>query len=134
MRIHRRTPGVTVTLRPATDEDLFRMELKHPDDGLLPTFSARESWLMTVGSRQDPVGFVEYFINNGVLTITGHWVDPDHRGNGYGAIMLDLVEATEKPNVMRIVTIPATDSFYQKLGFRQDPNLRILSRASDPQS
>lgn len=130
MRIIRRTPGVTVALRPASEEDLLQMELKHPDDRLLPTLSSQESWVMSVGSRNETVGFIEYFVNNEVLTITGHWVSPTHRGNGYGSIMLELVEASEKPMVTRVLSIPSTEEFYRKRGFEPDRQLSVLSKTT----
>ncbi len=130
MRIIRKTPGITVALRRASEEDLLQMELKHPDDRLLPTLSAHEAWVMTVGSRNETVGFIEYFVNNEVLTITGHWVAPTHRGNGYGSIMLELVETAEKPMITRVLSIPSTEKFYRDRGFEPDRQLSVLSKTA----
>ena len=58
MKIYRKTPGITVSLRRATDEDFLAMELRHPDDQLLPAMGAYESWVLTAGEGRssEPIG------------------------------------------------------------------------------
>lgn len=133
MKIYRRTPGITVNLRRATDEDLLAMELRHPDDSLLPTMGVQESWVLTVGERRDAeaVGFIEYFVRDSELVITGLWVAPDRRGNGYGTMMIELAEATERPDIVRAIVTPQSAGFYEKRGFGADAGHRVVARVSD---
>jgi GNAT superfamily N-acetyltransferase len=130
MKIYRRTPGVTVQLRRATDEDLLEMELQYPDDRLLPSMSAMESYALIVGEDRyrRPAGFVEYFVRDGELVITGLWVAPNHRGNGYGTMMLELVEATERPDIIRVIATPQSEGFYAARGFGPDLGFRAMTK------
>jgi GNAT superfamily N-acetyltransferase len=133
MKIYRRTPGITVNLRRATDEDLLAMELRYPEDRLLPTMGVQESWVLTVGERRDAeaIGFIEYFIRDSELIITGLWVSPDKRGNGYGTMMIELIEATERPDIIRAIVTPHSTSFYTKRGFAPDMGHCVVARISD---
>lgn len=130
MRIYRRTPGITVQLRRATDEDLLEMELQYPDDRLLPTMSAMESYVLIVGEDRykRPVGFIEYFVRDAELFVTGLWVAPDHRSNGYGTMMLELAEATERPDMIRVVATPHSEGFYEKRGYEADQGFRVMTK------
>jgi len=130
MKIYRKTPGITVQLRRATDEDLLEMEIKYPEDRLLPTMSAMESYVLIVGEDRykRPVGFVEYYSRDGELVVTGLWVAPDHRGNGYGTIMLELVEATERPDIIRAIVTSQSESFYVQRGFAPDNGMRVMTK------
>lgn len=133
MKIYRKTPGITVNLHRATDEDLLAMELRYPDDRLLPTMGVQESWVLTVGERKDAgaIGFIEYSIRDSELIITGLWVAPDHRGNGYGTMMIELVEATERPDIIRAIVTPHSSGFYEKRGFMTDQGHHVVARISD---
>ncbi len=133
MKIYRKTPGITVNLRRATDEDLLAMELRYPDDRLLPTMGVQESWVLTVGERKESeaIGFIEYFVRDSELVITGLWVSPDHRGNGYGTMMIELVEATERPDIVRAIVTPHSAEFYEKRGFMMDHGHHVVARLSD---
>lgn len=133
MKIYRRTPGITVNLRRATDEDLLSMEVRYPDDRLLPTMGVQESWVLTVGERKDAetIGFIEYFIRDSELIITGLWVAPNHRGSGYGTMMIELVEATERPDIIRAIVTPQSIGFYEKRGFASDMGHSVVARISD---
>lgn len=130
MKIYRRTPGITVGLRKATARDLLHMEIRYPDDPLLPTLSSQEAWVMTVGERNQerPVGFIEYFTRERDLTVTGLWVAPDLRGNGYGTMMLELVEDIEKPSFMRVITTPQSRGFYKKRGYDLDQGFSVFTK------
>jgi len=130
MKIYRKTPGITAQLRRATDEDLLEMEIKYPEDRLLPTMSAMESYVLIVGEDRykRPVGFVEYYLRDGELVVTGLWVAPDHRGNGYGTIMLELAEATERPDMIRAIVTPQSESFYVQRGFAPDNGMRVMTK------
>jgi ribosomal protein S18 acetylase RimI-like enzyme len=133
MKIYRKTPGITVNLRRATDEDLLAMEIKYPDDQLLPAMSVQESWVLTAGERKDaePVGFIEYFVRDSELVITGLWVSPDQRGNGYGTMMIELVEATERPDIVRAIVTQQSSGFYEKRGFMTDMGHFVVARVAD---
>lgn len=133
MKIYRRTPGITVNLRRATDEDLLSMEVRYPDDSLLPTIGVQESWVLTSGERKDAetVGFIEYSVRDSELIIMGLWVSPDHRGKGYGSMMIELVEATERPDIVRAIVTPQSIGFYEKRGFGPDMGYSIVTRVSD---
>ncbi|MBM4057559.1 MAG: GNAT family N-acetyltransferase [Planctomycetes bacterium] len=130
MKIYRKTPGITVQLRRATDEDLLEMEIKYPEDRLLPTMSAMESYVLIVGEDRyrRPVGFVEYYSRDGELVVTGLWVAPDHRGNGYGTMMLELAEATERPDMIRVIVTPQSESFYVQRGFAPDNGMHVMTK------
>jgi GNAT superfamily N-acetyltransferase len=132
MRIYRKTPGITIHLRRATDEDILEMELQHPDDPALPALSAAESWVLTVGERRDErtVGFIEYFVRESELFVIGLWVVPSARGNGYGTMMIELAEATERPDTILVLASGQIANFYERRGFTRDPELQIMSRAS----
>lgn len=108
------------------------MELQYPDDPTLPALSAAESWVLTVGERKNErsVGFVEYFVRDSELVITSLWVAPTFRGNGYGTMMIELAEATERPDVVRVIASGETSGFYERRGFEPDAALRVMSRAS----
>jgi GNAT superfamily N-acetyltransferase len=133
MRIYRKTPGITASLRRATDDDIHAMELRYPNDRLLPTMSAQESWVLTVGERKDAkeIGFIEYFIRDSELVIFGLWVAPDYRGNGYGTMMIELVEATERPDIIRAIVTSQSTKFYEKRGFALDAGHHVVARVSD---
>lgn len=133
MRIYRRTPGITVNLRRATDKDLLAMEVCYPDDRLLPTIGVQESWVLTVGEKRDSdaIGFIEYFVRDSELVITGLWVTPDKRGNGYGTMMIELVEATERPDIIRAIVTPHSSDFFTKRGFSADMGHCVVTRVSD---
>jgi GNAT superfamily N-acetyltransferase len=133
MRIYRKTPGITASLRRATDDDIRAMELRYPNDRLLPIMSAQESWVLTVGERKDAkeIGFIEYFIRDSELVIFGLWVAPDYRGNGYGTMMIELVEATERPDIIRAIVTPQSTKFYEKRGFALDAGHHVVARVSD---
>lgn len=133
MKIYRRKPGIVVGLRRATDDDLLSMEIRYPDDRLLPTMGAQESWVLTVGEQREAkaVGFIEYFVRDSELVIMGLWVAPDHRGSGYGTMMIELVEATERPDIVRVIVTPHSIGFYQKLGFAVDAGHSVVARISD---
>lgn len=133
MKIYRRTPGITASLRRATDEDLLAMELRYPDDRLLPTMGVQESWVLTVGERRDAdaIGFIEYFVRDAELVILGLWVAPDYRGNGYGTMMIELAEATERPDIIRAIVTPQSTGFYEKRGFATDVGHSVVARVSD---
>ena len=109
------------------------MELKHPDDRLLPTMGVQESWVLIAGERKDaqPVGFIEYFVRDSELVITGLWVSPDQRDNGYGTMMIELVEATERPDIVRAIVTPHSSGFYEKRGFTKDMGHFVVARVSD---
>lgn len=133
MKIYRRTPGITVNLRRATDEDLLAMELRHPDDLSLPSMGVQESWVLTVGERRDSeaVGFIEYAVRDSELVITGLWVDPEKRGNGYGTMMIELAEATERPDIVRAVVTPQSAGFFERRGFGADMGHSVVARVSE---
>jgi ribosomal protein S18 acetylase RimI-like enzyme len=133
MKIYRKTPGITASLRRATDEDLLAMELRYPDDRLLPTMGAQESWVLTVGERRnaEAIGFIEYFIRDSELVILGLWVAPDYRNNGYGTMMIELAEATERPDIIRAIVTPQSSGFYEKRGFATDLGHNVVARVSD---
>lgn len=132
MRIYRRTAGITVSLRRATEDDLLDMELRYPDDPLLPTMSAQESWVLIVGDDRysPPVGFIEYFARDSEVVITGLWVEPEKRRNGYGTMMLELVEATETPKFIRAIVTPHSRGFYEKRGYDLDQGFSIVTKIS----
>lgn len=109
------------------------MEVCYPDDTLLPTMGVQESWVLTLGERKDSdvVGFIEYSIRDSELIVMGLWVSPDHRGNGYGTMMIELVEATERPDIIRALVTPQSIGFYEKRGFAPDMGHSIVARISD---
>lgn len=130
MKIYRKTTGFTVQLRRATDDDILEMELQYPDDKLLPTMSAMECYALIVGEDKykRPSGFIEYFVREGELVITGLWVSPDHRGNGYGTMMLELVEATERPDIIRVIVTPSSEGFYSQCGYLPDQGFSMMTK------
>lgn len=131
MKIYRQSRGVKVTLRKATDEDILSMELKYPEDKLLPLLSSLESWVLVSGSNPngEPIGFIEYLVRDDEAFVTGLWVSPGHRGNGYGTMMLEILEATEQPYFIRVLTTPDSASFYEDRGYTYDEGLAVLTRA-----
>lgn len=133
MRVYRKRPGITASLRRATDNDLLAMEIRYPDDRLLPTIGIQESWVLSVGERKDAqeIGFIEYVVRDAEVLILGLWVAPDFRNKGYGSMMIELVEATEKPDIVRVVVTPDSLPFYTKLGFAQDQGHFVVTRVSD---
>lgn len=133
MKIYRKTPGITASLRRATDEDLLAIELRYPDDRLLPAMGAQESWVLTVGERRnaEAIGFIEYFVRDSELVILGLWVAPDYRNNGYGTMMIELAEATERPDIIRAMVTPQSSGFYEKRGFATDLGHNVVARVSD---
>lgn len=130
MKIYRQAQGIKVTLRRATDDDILAMEIKHPQDRMLPTLSAMESWVLVVGKNPDsePVGFIEYFVRDDEVIVTGLWVAPTHRGNGYGTMMLEIIEATEEPYFVRVLATHGSASFYEGRGFSQDQGFSMLTK------
>lgn len=126
MRIYRKSRGITVMLRKATSSDLVWAERDFPYDVTLPTLSAHECWMLVIG--EEYFGFVEYFSRDEEVVITGLWVRPDKRGNGYGTMMLELVEATEKPRFLRVIATPSSEKFYAKRGYLKDYGFQILTK------
>ena len=106
------------------------MELKYPEDRLLPLLSSLESWVLVRGSNPngEPIGFVEYLVRDDEVVVTGLWVSPDHRGNGYGTMMLEIVEATEQPYFVRVLATPDSASFYEKHGYLKDRGFTMLTK------
>jgi GNAT superfamily N-acetyltransferase len=74
------------------------------------------------------MGFVEYFTRESELVVTGLWVRPDERRNGYGTMILELVEVYENPMIMRVIAEPRSEKFYQKVGYESDFGMRILAK------
>ena len=109
------------------------MEIQYPDDQLLPSMSVQESWVLTTGERKDaePIGFIEYSVRDSELIITGLWVSPDQRGNGYGTMMIELVEATERPDIVRAIVTQQSYGFYEKRGFMTDMGHFVVARVAD---
>lgn len=130
MKIYRQSRGVKVTLRRATDEDLLAMELKYPEDRLLPLLSSLESWVLVLGNNPngEPIGFVEYLVRDDEVVVTGLWVSPDHRGNGYGTMMLEIIETTEQPYFVRVLATPDSASFYEKHGYLKDRGFTMFTK------
>jgi len=130
MKIYRQAQGIKVTLRRATDDDLLSMEIKYPEDRMLPTLSSLSSWVLVVGKNPDaePVGFIEYLVRDDEVLISGLWVAPSHRGNGYGTMMLEIVEATEEPYFVRVLATPSSASFYEDRGFLVDRGFSMLTK------
>ena len=64
------------------------------------------------------------------LFITGLWVAPERRGNGYGAMMIELAEITERPNIVRAIPVPQSAGFYEKCGFVADAEHCVVTRPS----
>jgi ribosomal protein S18 acetylase RimI-like enzyme len=130
MKIYRHVEGVKVTLRRATDDDLLNMEIKYPDDRMLPTLSTHESWVLVAGTNPnaDPVGFIEYLVRDDEVVISGLWVAPTHRGNGYGTLMLEIVEAMEEPLFVRVLATPGSAGFYKNRGYLVDQGFTMLTK------
>lgn len=126
MRIYRQTKGIRATLQRATESDLSWAEKAFPDDRLLPTLSSHDSWILIINERY--FGFIEYFVGDVELTVTGLWVRPDKRGNGYGTMMLELIEVTEKPAIIRVIATPQSESFYSRQGYKPDQGVKILTK------
>lgn len=129
MKIYRQNRGIKAILQKATDSDLVWAERSFPDDLLLPTLSEQDSWMLIINDEY--FGFIEYFTRDTELTVTGLWVRPDKRGNGYGTMMLELAEVTEKPNIMRVIATPQSEGFYAKRGYGPDYGMRILTKICD---
>jgi GNAT superfamily N-acetyltransferase len=102
------------------------MEREFPYDPTLPTLSSCDSWVLEIG--EDDIGFIEYFSRDEGVTVTGLWVRPDKRKNGYGTIMLELVEATENPKFLRVIATPSSRGFYEKRGYSEDYGHTILTK------
>jgi GNAT superfamily N-acetyltransferase len=115
-----------VLLRQADDSDIARMEREFPYDLTLPTLSIQCSWVLEVG--KEDIGFIEYFSREEEVVVTGLWVKPNKRGNGYGTIMLELVEATENPKFLRVIATPSSRGFYEKRGYSEDYGHTILTK------
>jgi len=132
MKIYRKTLGITVSLHRATDEDILAMEARYPDDNCLPTLGIQESWVLTIDKKpeKEAVGVVEYYLRDSELVITGLWIAPDYRGKGYGTMMIELIEATERPTILRVITTSQSLKFYEKRGFTPDIGYRVLTRVS----
>jgi GNAT superfamily N-acetyltransferase len=113
-------------LRKANETDMIRMEREFPYDPTLPTLSTHCSWVLEAGD--DDIGFIEYFSREEEVVVTGLWVKPDKRGNGYGTIMLELVEATVKPKFLRVIATPSSQGFYEKRGYTEDYGHTILTK------
>lgn len=126
MRVYRRNNGVTVELRKATESELHSATSEFPDDRLLPTLSSLSSFVFCVNGVR--MGFVEYFTRESELVVTGLWVRPDERRNGYGTMILELVEVYENPMIMRVIAEPRSEKFYQKIGYEPDFGMRILAK------
>jgi len=129
MRIYRRSQGISVLLRRANEGDMIHMERKFPYDPTLPTLSSCDSWVLEIG--EDDIGFIEYFSRDEEVTVTGLWVRPDKRKNGYGTMMLELVEATEKPRFLRVIATLSSAGFYVKRGYLKDHGFQILTKVVD---
>lgn len=129
MRVYRQTKGIKAILQRATESDLGWAERTFPDDRLLPTLSTYDSWMLIVNDEY--FGFIEYMMRDVELTVTGLWVRPDKRGNGYGTMMLELVEITEKPAIIRVITTPHSEGFYFKRGYEPDQGVKILTKVCD---
>lgn len=126
MRIYRQTKGIKAILQKATESYLVWAEREFPDDLMLPTLSDKDSWMLIVNDEY--FGFIEYLTRDEELLITGLWVRPDKRGNGYGTMMIELAEVTEKPRITRVIATPSSEGFYQKQGFEPDQGMKILTR------
>jgi GNAT superfamily N-acetyltransferase len=126
MRIYRRARGITVMLRKATASDLTWAERDFPKDVTLPTISEHEAWTLVINDEN--FGFIEYFSREEEVVVTGLWVRPDKRGNGYGTMMLELVESTEKPRFIRVISTPSSEGFYSKRGYLKDYGHTILTK------
>ena len=92
--------------------------------------SAMESCALIIGDNRDktPSGFIEYFVRDGELVITGLWVEPDNRGKGYGAMMLNLVEENEQPKITRVIVTPSSKGFYSKQGYSPDQGINVMTK------
>lgn len=126
MKVYRRNNGVTVELRKATESELYSVTSEFPDDSILPTLSSFSSFVFCVNNVK--VGFVEYFIRESNLVVTGLWVRPDKRKNGYGTMILELIEVYENPKVIKIIAEPSSEKFYQKIGYKSNFGMRILEK------
>lgn len=126
MRIYRRARGITVMLRKATTSDLIWAERDFPQDITLPTISEHEAWTLVINDEN--FGFIEYFAREEEVVVTGLWVRPDKRGNGYGTMMLELVESTEKPRFIRVIATPNSEGFYSKRGYLKDYGHTVLTK------
>lgn len=129
MKIYRRNRGIKAILQKATGSDLGWAERAFPDDPTLPTLSEHDSWMLIINEQH--FGFIEYFTRNSELTVTGLWVRPDKRGNGYGEMMLELAEVTEKPDAVHVIATPQSEGFYAKMGYAPNSDLRILTKECD---
>lgn len=129
MKIYRRTNGIKAILQKATESDLVWAEREFPGDLMLPTLSEMDSWMLIINDEY--FGFIEYLIRDPEMTVTGLWVRPDKRGNGYGTMMLELAEVSEKPAVIRVITTPQSEGFYTKRGFGPNFGMKILTKACE---
>lgn len=127
MKIYRRTNGIKAILQRATDSDLVWAEREFPEDLMLPTLSEKDSWMLIVNDEY--FGFIEYLTRDSEMLVTSLWVRPDKRGNGYGTMMLELAEISEKPSVIRVISTPRSGGFYEKLCFGHDYGMTILTKA-----
>jgi GNAT superfamily N-acetyltransferase len=126
MRIYRKSEGINVLLRSASEEDLMELERDFPYDVTLPTLSHAGGWILEIADRK--IGFIEYMTREEEVLVTGLWVRPDKRGNGYGTMMLELVEATETPKFMRVIVTPSSAGFYEKRGYSEDQGFTVLTK------
>jgi GNAT superfamily N-acetyltransferase len=126
MKIYRRARGITVMLRKATASDLTWAERDFPKDITLPTISEHEAWTLVINDEN--FGFIEYFSREEEVVVTGLWVRPDKRGNGYGTMMLELVESTEKPRFILVISTPSSEGFYSKRGYLKAFGHTILTK------
>jgi hypothetical protein len=46
-------------------------------------------------------------------------------------MMIELVEATERPDIIRAIVTPHSVKFYEKRGFTMDHGHHIVARVSD---
>jgi GNAT superfamily N-acetyltransferase len=129
MKIYRRTSGIKAILQKATESDLIWAEREFPEDLMLPTLSEMDSWMLIINDEY--FGFIEYLTRDSEMTVTGLWVRPDKRGNGYGTMMLELAEVSEKPDIIRVITTPRSEGFYAKRGYAPDFGMKILTKVCE---
>lgn len=133
MRIFRKTPSASVQLRQSTAEDLFRLQERYWHCPFLPlpgflTGPSENVWLMSIAGQEEPIALIEYFMRDDELTVLEHWVAPDHRGNGYGTLLLELVESIETPSKIHALAGPASEHFYAKVGFKPDRDMLVMTK------
>ena len=92
--------------------------------------------------NRTPVGFLTYFVNQGVATIGWMAVRPDHQRGGIGRAMLEhLKENLERSNVNRVLVstlgesveyepYARTRAFYRKCGF---VDLQVIKHPDNPE-